>query len=125
MTGHESNVGRATIAHFASHWLAHGFANLPRLLTLPTLARLSVAGPVVVVGLGPSLERNIEHLTRARGRALLVTSTHALTTFDRLGIVPDVVVAIDVQDLRWQLASLTLERVPVGLAGVTVNPEVR
>lgn len=51
--------------------------------------------PVVIVGAGPSLDKNIDILREYQGRALIICVESALNKVMRHGIVPDLNVAVD------------------------------
>lgn len=51
--------------------------------------------PVVIIGAGPSLRKNIKYLHRAKGHMLLVAVDRALVTLSKEGIIPDIIVDID------------------------------
>lgn len=51
--------------------------------------------PVILVGAGPSLEKNAEYLKMAKGKALIIACTRATETLKEKGIVPDLVAMID------------------------------
>lgn len=51
--------------------------------------------PAIIVGAGPSLESNLEHLKKIRGQAIIVAAGSGLTVMERNGIKADVVGAMD------------------------------
>lgn len=51
--------------------------------------------PVILVGAGPSLDKNITELEKAKGKALIVAASHAVKSFSKAGIVPDLVAEIE------------------------------
>ncbi|MCR5128363.1 MAG: DUF115 domain-containing protein [Lachnospiraceae bacterium] len=54
--------------------------------------------PVVLVGAGPSLEKNVKELREVNKRALIVSASHSLRILQREGIVPDLIAEIDSKD---------------------------
>jgi hypothetical protein len=57
--------------------------------------------PVIVVAPGPSLEKNVNELKRAKGKALIIACDTATRILLKHGIEPDVVVTIDYQPLNF------------------------
>lgn len=51
--------------------------------------------PCVIVGAGPSLDKNIQHLKDAKNHALIIAVDAALKTLVANGIVPDIVATIE------------------------------
>lgn len=51
--------------------------------------------PVVVIGAGPSLKKNMKYLHRAKGHMLLVAVDRTLATLSEEGIIPDIIVDVD------------------------------
>lgn len=60
-----------------------------------SLAGALAGGAAVIVGAGPSLDRNIADLELCRDRALVIAVDTALRKLDAAGIVPDIAVAVD------------------------------
>jgi hypothetical protein len=54
--------------------------------------------PSIVVGAGPSLDKNIHLLHRAQNKAIIISCDAALKPLMRHGIVPDFVVCLDPQE---------------------------
>ncbi len=51
--------------------------------------------PIIIVAAGPSLDKNAEMLRKAKGRALIITVSHAVKTLDKRGIDTDLVAVLD------------------------------
>ncbi len=82
-------------------WISTVRANLATMMNGPD--GRSVYGSLngataILVGAGPSLEKNIDQLAACRGRALIIAVDTALRRLDRAGIIPDVTVAVDAND---------------------------
>ena len=76
--------------------------NLGRYLLSPGIKRLQgvIKGrPCIVVSAGPSLQRNIEQLQRARGRVTIIAVSTALKPVLRHGVRPDFTVLLDYHEL--------------------------
>ncbi len=54
--------------------------------------------PVILAAAGPSLEHNVDELSRAKGKALIIAVAHAAKVLAAHGIAPDLVAAIDPQE---------------------------
>ncbi|MBP3295520.1 MAG: motility associated factor glycosyltransferase family protein [Lachnospiraceae bacterium] len=54
--------------------------------------------PIVLVGAGPSLEKNAEQLKDISGRALIIACTRATETLEKYGVKADLVVMIDPEE---------------------------
>lgn len=93
-----SLVNIATTQHF-EHWWSHNFlVNIPFLLSGTKLADLSdswAKRPVVIVGAGPSLTKNVEQLRRIKGHALIFCVDTAYRILESHGIEPDLIVTLD------------------------------
>lgn len=93
-----SERNRTTLEKFVHVWRRNLLANLDAiLLSAPVLALRGACGgrPGILVGAGPSLDRNVDALRQVRGRAAIVAVDTAYRTLKRHGIVPDLVVAVD------------------------------
>jgi hypothetical protein len=84
------NIGKEFINNFIE--------NIPSIIRSPGVKDLKdiFAGrPAIVVSAGPSLEKNIHLLKKAKGKAVIIAVDPVLTTLVPAGIIPDIVVAID------------------------------
>ncbi|MBI5177827.1 MAG: DUF115 domain-containing protein [Nitrospinae bacterium] len=93
-------VKAATVAFLGEQWERNYQRNKPDIARTPGVAGLfkRFAGiPAVLVGAGPSLDRNIRLLHSAKGKALVISCDAALKTLLGEGIVPDIVVNLDPQ----------------------------
>ena len=61
--------------------------------------------PAVIVCPGPSLQKNISDLKQLKGKALIICVLHALKAVRAEGIVPDMVIHVDPQNLKEQKLS--------------------
>lgn len=79
-------------------WIAATRANLASMMQAPdgrALYGILPGRTAVVVGAGPSLDRNIGALARDRDRVLVIAVDTALRRLENAGIVPDIAVAVD------------------------------
>jgi hypothetical protein len=74
---------------------------LPRVRVLPELKTVFETAvdvhsiPAIVVASGPSLDKNIEHLRKAKGKAFIIATDSSARMLDRYGIMPDIMVTVD------------------------------
>jgi hypothetical protein len=111
-----------TLAKFGEAWQRNLLFNIPSIGRSPGVAALFdkfIGSPAIIISAGPSLDKNIEHLSHAKGRALLISTDTALRRVILSGTTPELVVAIDPQreNLR-RFENLDLEG--VYLVGGTV-----
>ncbi len=118
-------VHHNTVAAFSRTWLEQGVANLDAIARWPSVASVDgrLAGiPAIICAPGPSLAHNVALLRELRGRALIIAFSHSLRPLRAAGVVPDVVVTVDPQDVRDHFAPGDLDGVGALINGVTVHP---
>ena len=93
---------RLTLIAMGSLQVRNVLANLPLLENAFDFSALSTALPVVVAGAGPSLERSLPAMARARDHFALAAVDTALPTLAAAGIAPDVVIALEAQAVNNQ-----------------------
>lgn len=106
-------IHRNTVQAFSRTWVEQGLANLPAIARWPSIAAVGdrFAGvPMVIVAPGPSLARNVTQLRELRGRAIITAFSHSLKPVLAAGVVPDLVVTVDPQDVRYHFAGCDLSR---------------
>jgi hypothetical protein len=107
-------IHRNTLRAFSRTWLEQGAANLPAIARWPSIAAVGnrFAGvPMVIVAPGPSLANNVEQLRSVRGRAIVTAFSHSLKPVLAAGIVPDLVITVDPQDVRYHFEGCDLSRI--------------
>jgi hypothetical protein len=118
-------VHHNTISAFSRTWLDQGVANLDAIACWPSVAAVDdrLAGlPMIICAPGPSLAKNVAQLRAMRGKAIIVAVSHALRPLRAAGVVPDLVVTVDPQDVRYHFAPEDLEGIGALVNGVTVHP---
>lgn len=84
---------------YFEHWWSHNFvANIPYLLTGTRISRLAntwSGKPVIIVGAGPSLNKNLHLLKQAKGKALILCVDTAYRILEKAGVTPDMLVTLD------------------------------
>lgn len=81
-------------------------ANLPRIIEDPgvsTMAGVFINRPAVIVAAGPSLNKNIGLLVRAKKKSVIICVGTALKAMLREGSNPDLVVTLDPMDANYRL----------------------
>lgn len=114
-----------TVTAFARTWIEQGATNLDGIARFPSVAELGdrLAGaPMIICAPGPSLAGNVARLRAARGKAIVVAVSHALRPLRAAGVVPDLVITVDPQDVRYHFAPGDLDGVTALVNGVTVHP---
>lgn len=91
---------RATTISFGRLWIRNLFLNLPETpRTIDALAS-EVDRPLLVLGAGPSLEECAPFLLRQRERVRVIAVDTALPYLLHIGVVPDMLVSMDAQQLN-------------------------
>jgi hypothetical protein len=119
-------VHRNTVRAFSRTWVEQGAANLRAVARWPSVASIGdrFAGmPMVIVAPGPSLARNIDQLRDLRGRAILTAFSHSLKPVLAAGLVPDLVITVDPQDVRYHFAGCDLSHTCL-VNAATVHPSL-
>lgn len=97
----DARIRKATVSRTAGAWVRHLATNLPRLESLvpfDVLAGGFTGLPGIVIGAGPSLDRNLAALRALQGRAVLCAVSTALPALARAGIEPELAVVIEAND---------------------------
>ncbi len=93
---------RLTRTIFSAEWINNMAGNLPFLVShkhFAVLGRRFEGKPAILVGAGPSLDRNLADLARAKDRALILAVHSAVVPLSRAGIIPDLVIILEGQKL--------------------------
>lgn len=100
------DVTASTRVHMMERWSRITVENAPALLASPSVSRLfgAFAGvPAVVAAAGPSLDKQLPALREAQGRVLIIAIGQTLRALRAAGIEPDLVHAVESQDVSHQL----------------------
>lgn len=120
------STGKLTLNAMGPLWILQGAANLPEIASHPSIDALRDAfrgKPCIIASPGPSLDKNIHLVPAIRDRVLLMTSSHAMSALSGAGVVPDVCLALDAQDLRYHFDNCPVEDVNL-ILGATVHPDL-
>lgn len=94
-------------------WFRNLFDNFPHYIRRPSIVGLRGAlrdVPAVVVSAGPSLDKNAELLREWKGRGAIISVGTALGKCQQLGVAPDLVVALESNDITDQFADKPIIR---------------
>ena len=116
-----------TVRFFSRLWLKHNLLNMPKIVRSPGVKSLFnqfAKKPAILVSAGPSLDKNIDLLRKAVGKAVILSADTCLRPLLARGIKPNFVQAIDAQPITYRHFS-GLDLSDVCLVGVTrLPPEV-
>ena len=79
--------------------------------------------PAILVAAGPSLDKNVEDLKKAKGKAFLMVVDTALNTVLEHGIIPDITMSIDSRKPLNLFKNAQFENIPIALS-MNSNKEV-
>lgn len=88
------------MSSFGKLWQENIIDNLPEIISNPPLDSLFGKfpdQPAIIISAGPSLDKNIQDLGAAKGKALLICVDTALKAVLKRGIKPDIVITVDAQ----------------------------
>ena len=111
----------------APRWALNGFKNLARVGERPLVSDLKddfTGVPMIIVGAGPSLAKNIEHLRSAQDKAIIVCVARALNSLQSAGIVPDFAISLDAIDVRSHFRDIRISEIPGLLLSMTSHPNL-
>lgn len=87
-----------TLVYSSKSWLENYLENVSSLIESPTIDVLKdqFAGlPTLIVGAGPSLEKNAHLIKEVKGKALIVAAISAYRPLLKFGVVPDLVISAE------------------------------
>jgi hypothetical protein len=86
-------------ATFGQKWFVNTLANLPA--AERSVGAVAPVNRAIITGAGPSLERQLQHLSELRRDALLIASDTSLPALLAAGFRPDLVISIDCQQISY------------------------
>jgi len=116
-----------THQELAPLWAANGLRNLSHLGKHPMVTDLKGQFndvPLIIVGAGPSLSKNIDHLRAAQGKAIIICVARALNSLQNAGIWPDFAISLDAYDVKSHFRSIALDRIPGVILSATSHPNL-
>lgn len=69
--------------------------------------------PAVIVAAGPSLDKNIEEIKKAKGKCLLIAADSALRPLLKHNIIPDIFVSIDGGKMQAHFSDERVKKIPL------------
>ena len=89
-----------TSSKFGKRWAINLLKNTPELSKLKNLHQLEISGVdnAIIVGAGPSLNKNIDQLKEIQAAVFIVTALRSLPVLDAAGIEADLVIQLDAED---------------------------
>jgi len=116
-----------THQELAPLWAANGLRNLSHLGEHPMVTDLKGqfdGVPLIIVGAGPSLSKNIEHLRAAQGKAIIICVARALSSLQNAGVWPDFAISLDAYDVKSHFRDIALDRIPGVILSATSHPNL-
>ena len=113
-----------TVRFFSRIWTKNNLRNLLHIVRSPgvkSLERKFSGKPAILVSAGPSLDKNIDTLRKASGKAVILCADTSLRPLLKRGIKPQFVMSIDAQPITYRHFS-GLDVNDVNLVGVTRLP---
>lgn len=102
---------------FGTAYYHNTLSNFPYLLksySLSNLSNLIPAGiPAILVSAGPSLDKNIQYIQSAEGRAFIVAVDSALNALLKRDIVPDLFVTVDGKKMEAHFQDERIKKIPM------------
>lgn len=102
-------ITKNTYRKRAQTWVLDVLANLGALVENPPLLSLEGAYrgvPAFIVGAGPSLDKNVEQLRRAREKGIVFAANSSAFALAKHGIVPHIVCCLESIDISERLRTL-------------------
>ena len=126
-TFYRSLVNKQTITYFANRWINQGLQNLTTIAVQPSFKNITEYlnnVPAVIISPGPSLDKNIKQLRQLKNKALLIAPAQTLLALNKEGIVPDIVIVADPQNLMYLFENYDASKLGALLIGVACQPEL-
>ena len=116
---------QANVERLAPLWAINGTKNLQVLGANPLISDIGNAFanvPMIIVGAGPSLEKNIHLLKIAQEKAIILCVNRALRSLKNAGIVPDLTINLEPQDVAAQFKDVDIENIGGLVLASTSHP---
>lgn len=109
-----------TLIGFAQCSLVNEIKSLKWIMDCRTLGgvvgKFPVDMPCIIVAAGPSLEKNVEVLKQAKGRAFIICVDTAIPFLLKHGIIPDMVCTVDASKGTWHFEGSELHNLPIAIS---------
>ncbi len=120
-------VKSAAISNFNELWTANFKANKSLIARYPGVTSLFEKFtdiPAIVVGAGPSLDKNIRWLAPAQDHALIISVDTILGAMEKIGVRPTIAVSLDPQpDIAMMFEGVRSSGIPL-VAPTIIHPSV-
>lgn len=113
-----------TLFELAPFWAKNGIRNNHFIAKRPMIGDVGDAFkgvPMIIVGAGPSLAKNIEVVKQAQGKAIIVAVNRTLRSLQNAGISPDFTIALEPRDVRCQFENISLDQISGVLLATSVD----
>lgn len=111
------NVQKHTMAHYAHKSIINSFFNMQYLskanILGDFLGKFPKDFPAIIVSAGPSLDKNIEELKRAEGKAFILAVDSAVKALLEKGISFDAMITVDAEKSPAHLRSEECSEIPL------------
>lgn len=111
------NSTQTVLKRFGEAYFHNTLSNLPYLICGHTLEQLYYAlpknVPAIIVAAGPSLDKNIQELKKAKNRAFIIAVDTAVRALLKQDILPDLFVTVDGKKLASHFTDKRLRTIPV------------
>lgn len=118
-------TNRNTESYFGKNMISnmiHNFEFIGNSNTLLEIKDIVPDGvPAIIVAAGPSLDKNVEELKRAKGHSVILCTDTAMKTLAAHGIIPDAMVTIDAKKSPKHFINVGYETLPVFCTVTTTN----
>ena len=105
--------------------LKQGLDNLPAVAAATPFSKMIgqfEGSPMLIVSPGPSLDKNIDQIKYFKGRALIVAPAQSALALTAAGVIPDIVVVADPNEMQYLLEGVPMDQVTALVLGVTCHP---
>ena len=116
---------QANVERLAPLWAINATKNLVAMNKNPLISDVGNAFanvPLIIVGAGPSLAKNIDQLKSAQDKAIILCVNRALRSLYNAGIVPDLTINLEPQDVAAQFEGVGLEKLSGILLASSSHP---
>ena len=103
-TARSLNISANTMLHAGSEMAGNILANIPTIIRSPGVKRLFnrfMNLPAIIVGAGPSLDKNVHLLKEVKDRAVIIALDRTLGLLLPLGITPHLVPSLDYSKINY------------------------
>lgn len=129
----KTKIYRNTIYNFREEFAAHALSNMYDYLwqtdthyLKKRLAEEDLSDvPAIIVAAGPSLNKNVQELKQAKGKALILVVDAALRAVVNAGITPDLGITIDARVLERFFEGINISAFPFAFEAISKEDIVR